>query len=274
MSKRTRNKNTRVSNNAAVDVVVTTAGRFDMLRECLAALDKQNVPHETYIVDIATDPEERISNQDIFEGRRVERFQQNVGFPVGANAGAKRGFAPLILFIGDDVTLFEGTLERMVNRMNDQTLGVCGAKLIFPPNSTSPIRPAGKIQHVGLALNIRGEIIHPLVGWGADHPKAQEPRDVFAITGACFMIRRTLFNKTGGFDPAFGLGTFEDADLCLKIRQLGFRIYVDSHAKAYHYVGANAEKRQVAFPLQQNFNIFRQRWAGTPWFLWDEFTWW
>jgi GT2 family glycosyltransferase len=267
MPKRTRNKNTRVS---SVDVVVTTAGRFDMLRECLASLDKQ-IPHNAYIVDIATEPKEW---KDIFEGRNVKHIQQNVGFPRGANEGARMGSAPLILFIGDDVTLFEGTLEKMVRRMDDPTLGICGAKLLFPLNSTSPIRPAGKVQHVGLSLNVRGEVIHPLVGWSADHPKTSEPRDVFGVTGACFMIRRSLFNKAGGFDPVFGLGTFEDADLCLKVRQMGFRIYMDAHAKAYHYTGANAEKKNIAFPLQANFNIFRQRWGATPLYLWDEFTHW
>jgi GT2 family glycosyltransferase len=272
VSKRNRHhKNTRVS--SLVDVVVTTAGRFDMLRECLAALDKQTIPHTVYIVEIDTDPKEHEVNKDIFEGRRTERFSQNVGFPVGANSGARKGSSPLILFIGDDVTLFEGTLERMVERMKDETIGICGAKLIFPPNSTHPNRPAGKIQHVGLALNIRGEIIHPLVGWSPDHPKSLESRDVFATTGGCFMIRRSLFQKTGGFDPAFGLGTFEDVDLSIKVRTLGKRVFVDMDAKAYHYVGASAEKRQVAFPMQNNLNIFRQRWGGTPYFLWDEVTW-
>jgi O-antigen biosynthesis protein len=269
---RKRNKNTRVP-SAQVDVVVTTAGRFDMLRECLASLDKQTIPHNVYIVDIASDSEERIANSDIFVGRNVERFQQNVGYAVGANAGAKRGFAPLILILNDDVALFDGALESMVNRMQDQTVGICGAKLIFPLNSTSPIRPAGKVQHVGLALNIRGEIIHPLVGWSADHPKTLEPRDVFAVTGACFMIRRSLFVKTGGFDPVYGLGTFEDVDLCLKVRGMGFRVYMDANAKGYHYTGANAEKKQVSFPLQNNFATFRQRWAGTPLYLWDEWSW-
>jgi GT2 family glycosyltransferase len=254
--------------------VVTTAGRFDMLKECLAALDKQTIPHALHIVDIASPAEERIAHQSLFEGRDVKRLQENVGFARGANEGARMGSAPLILFIGDDVTLFEGTLEKMVRRMDDPTLGVCGAKLIFPLNSTSPIRPAGKIQHVGLALNIRGEVIHPLVGWSVDHPKAQEPRDAFAVTGACFMIRRNLFNKVGGFDPIFGIGTFEDVDLCLKVRRAGYRIYVDTHAKAYHYTGATAEKKNVAFPLQNNFITFRQRWGGTPFYLYDEWTYW
>jgi GT2 family glycosyltransferase len=255
-----------------VDVVITTTGRFDMLRDCLAALDKQEIPHSTIIIDIASPAEERIANQEMFADRTTKRLQQNVGFPSGANEGARMGSAPLILFLGDDVTLFDGALEKMVRRMDDQTIGVCGAKLIFPLSSTSQIRPAGKVQHIGLALNIRGDIIHPLVGWNPDHPKTSIPREVLATTGACFMIRRSLFSKLGGFDLSFGIGTFEDVDLCFKARQAGFRIFVETEAKAYHYVGASAEKKQVAFPLQHNSMIFKSRWGGSPYMVWDEHT--
>lgn len=259
---------------ALLDVVVTTAGRFDCLRDCLAALDKQDTPHNVYIIDIASPAEERISNQDIFDNRNTKRLQQNVGFPAGANEGVRMGSAPLVLILNDDVTLFDGALAKMVERMSDETIGVCGAKLMYPPNSTSPIRPAGKVQHVGLALNIRGEIIHPLSGWSADNPKTCNSREVLATTGACFMVRRNLFNKAGGFDLAYGKGTFEEVDLCFKIRQMGFRIFMDAEAKGYHYTGASAEKRQEGFPLAQNAAIFRSKWAGTPLFIWDDVSYW
>lgn len=272
MSKRTRKHG--VSEKPLVDVVVTCAGRFDMLRDCLAALDAQETPHSTILIDIASPAEERIANQELFDGRTTKRLQQNVGFPRGANEGARMGSAPLILFLGDDVTLQEGALDAMVRRMDDPTIGICGAKLIFPLTSTSPIRPAGKVQHVGLALNIRGDIIHPLVGWSPENPKTCNSREVLAITGACYMIRRHLFSKIGGFDAAFGLGTFEDVDLCFKSRQAGFRIFVEAEAKGYHYTGASAEKLQTPFPLQQNAMIFKSRWGGTPFMLWDEWSWW
>lgn len=269
-----RHRKHGVSNKPLVDVVITTAGRFDCLRDCLAALDAQEVLHSTILIDIASPAEERISNSDLFEDRQSKRLQENVGFPRGANEGARMGSAPLILFLGDDVTLQEGALDAMVRRLDDQSIGVCGAKLTFPPNSTSPIRPAGKVQHVGLALNIRGEIIHPLVGWSPDNPRTCNSREVLATTGACFMIRRSLFNKIGGFDTVFGLGTFEDVDMCFKVRQLGFRIFVETEAQAFHYTGASAEKKGAGFPLQNNALIFKSRWGGTPFMLWDEHTYW
>lgn len=264
-------RNRKHSVKPVVDVVVTTMGRFDMLKDCLEALDNQEIESNIFIIDIASDPEERIANQEVFEGRSTKRIQQNVGFPRAANEGARMGSAPLIIFVSDDVILQEGTLEKMVRTMDDATIGICGAKLIFPLTSTHPNRPAGKVQHVGLALNIRGDIVHPLVGWSVDNPKCCVSRDVFATTGACYMIRRDLFNKVGGFGQEYGIGTFEDADLCLKIRSLGHRVYLNAEAKAFHYVGGSAEKKKVNFPLQENSMIFKTRWLPTPLASWNEY---
>jgi GT2 family glycosyltransferase len=181
------------------------------------------------------------------------------------------GRSPLIMFLGDDVELKPGAIETVVRRLDDVSIGVVGAKLMFPKNSLHPNRPAGKVQHVGLTLNVRGEITHPLIGWNPDHPKTSISRDVWAVTGACFTIRRSLFNRFGGFDPVFGLGTCEDVDLCMKVRQAGFRVFLDAEAQGYHYVGASAEKLQVAFPVQQNQQIFMNRWARSGLVYWTEY---
>jgi GT2 family glycosyltransferase len=97
---------------------------------------------------------------------------------------------------------------------------------------------------------------------------------VSALTGSCYTTKRDIFNKLGGFDKIYGLGTFEDADYCLKVKQLGLRIYIRADAIGYHYVGATAEKRQTPFPLQINSMIFKSRWAGTGLMQWDEWLFW
>lgn len=274
-----------------MDVVVTTAGRFDMLSKCLAAVyrEAQTVPISLYVIDIASPSEERIENNHLFEYHaeydpaaginefKSKRLQQNVGFPAGANEGARMGRSPIIMFLSDDVELEEGVLEKVLKNFDDKTIGVVGIKLLFPLNSTSSIRPAGKVQHVGLSLNIRAEPYHPLLGWSADHPNTIKRRnsdkpgwDAWAVTGACFSVRRALFQKAGGFDLAYGRGTFEDVNLCLQVRQMGSRIYMDTTAIGYHYTGASAEKRQEGFPLGYNKMIFQSRWSQTEFFAWDE----
>lgn len=293
MSNKRNRKPNRVRKETILDVVVTTAGRFDMLEKCLSVLysEAQKTPINVYVVDNASNAEERINNMHLFEYHpendpasgivdfKSKRLTQNVGFPGAANEGARMGRSPLIMFLSDDVELQEGVLEKVIRDFDEPTIGIVGIKLLFPPTSTSPQRPAGMVQHVGLALNIRAEPYHPLLGWKPTNPRTISRRespdvmgwDAWAVTGACFTIRRNLFQKAGGFDSLFGKGTYEDVNLCLQVRQMGSRIYMDTSAVGYHYVGATVEKRQEGFPLAYNQMLFHSRWSQTNLFAWDEF---
>jgi len=282
-------KRNRISSvKPLIDVVITTAGRFDLLESCMDALyrEAQSVPLTITLVDIDTRPDERASYKHLFEYQedkdpskgvtqyKVHHAPTNIGFPAGANVGARQGRSPIIMFVGDDVELDDGAVGEVLQSFRDETVGVVGIKLLFPNNVSHPNRPSGKVQHVGLALNLRGVPIHPLVGWSPENPKTQISRDAWAVTGACFSVRRELFSKAGGFDLVYGKGTYEDCDLCLKIRQMGKRIYLNAHATGRHYTGANAEKRREAFPLQQNLQIFQTRWGQSGMMVWDEWTYW
>ena len=251
-----------------IDIVITTSGRFDMLEKCLASLERESktTPLRIYIIDNASPSEERIANEHLFMRSDIlqsKRLTQEVGFSQSNNEGARMGSAPLIMFLNDDVELLDGSTQEVVNTFVDETVGVVGIKLLFPPTSTSPQRPAGKVQHIGMAMSMQGMAEHPLVGWSPEHPKACINRDVICVTGACLTIRRDLFNKVRGFDTIYGLGTWEDVDLCFKVRSMGKRVYVNTHAVGYHYVGATAEKKRRPYPIQQNKLVFQARWQST-----------
>jgi GT2 family glycosyltransferase len=257
-----------------VDIVIICGGRFDMLRKCLKALEEQvdAPPFQVFVVDNATENHERLHNKDIFEMPIItesKRLTQEEGFPRANNGGAKMGNSPLILFLNDDVQLQPNALMEASRTMDNPDVGIVGIKLLFPLDSTSPTRPAGKVQHVGIAFNINGDPIHPLMAWSADHPKCCVTRDVQAVTGAFLMVRRNLFKQIGGFWEGYGPGTFEDIDLCLSVKYLGKKIVVNTNTFGYHYVGATVEKKQRAFPLQQNSLMFRARWAQVGIIGWD-----
>lgn len=258
-----------------IDIVVVTGGRFDMLEKCLESLKRENeiTPLNIFLIDNASPAEERIANEHLFspaENFKTKRLTQEGGFAAISNEGARMGSAPFIMFLSDDVELQEGAVRTVLDTFNDKTVGIVGIKLLFPITSTQPNRPAGKVQHVGMALNIRGDAEHPLLGWSPDHPKVNINRDVISTTGACLTIRRELFSKVHGFDPVYGLGTWEDVDLCMKVRSAGFRVYVNTHAVGYHYTGATAEKKRRPFPIQHNKMIFQSKWASTGLMAWTE----
>jgi GT2 family glycosyltransferase len=260
----------KIDKSIPLDVVVTTAGRYDILEKCLESLGNQTVKtFNICLIDGNDDIPERNKNQDLLKMHGAKMLGQNVGFPRLANEGARMGAAPLILFLSDDVLLDENAIELMINRMKDETIGILGAKLLFPEDSAINNRPAGKVQHIGLAMDAGANILHPLIGWSADNPKTCISRDVFATTGACFLIRRNLFRKSNGFDEDFGLGTFEDVAECLFVKTQGKRVFVDTDIIGHHYVGATAEKKQIAFPLMQNSMILKAKWAQSGLFVYD-----
>lgn len=281
-----KKKNKSKSVSAIFDVIITTAGRFDMLEKCLDAIYADaTYPITISIVDDASKKDERQHYNHLFEYQSDKDVHKNVisynshrnekqeGFIQSANRAARGSRAPFLSVITDDVEIHPGYFNRIFEVMQDKNMGVVGSKLIFPPTSTHKSRPAGKIQHVGVALDIHANVVHPLVGWSVDNPKTQISREVLAVTGALFTIRGELFRGFGGFDPIYGLGYWEDIDLCLKVRQKGYRVWLENSTSAYHYAAATSEKGVVHNSgFQQNAMIFRSRWASSGLLVYDSWS--
>lgn len=284
MSKRNHNKHRAnvspkihqaiLDNRTAVDVIIPVYRRFDLLEKCLKALPEAiSVPYNLIIVDNGSPKEEAdIFYHPISNNRQntiIIRNKENLGFPIACNLGARRKNSPLIFFLNSDVILSPGSLDKVIETIQkpEKTeTAVVGMKLVFPPDDLAglnhAIRPSGKLQHIGLATNIRGEFIHIFVGWDADHPKVNAVREPYAVTGAAFLTKRIVWNKAGGFYEGYGKGTWEDVDYCLMVRDMGYNVRVNPEAVGIHYTGATAEAYNIPYALDFNRLIFLQRWAS------------
>lgn len=261
------------STNALVDIIIPVYRRWDLLEKCLQAIPKAagNIPYQIIVVDNGSpkDEKEYFYKPYLSDSRFVlVENKQNLGFPRACNIGAKRKFASLLFFLNDDVVLEPNSIELLVREMDDPKVGVCGMRLLFPDDvnlyglrSDQHVRPAGKLQHICLSLDIRGVPQHAFLGWDANHPKIMRLKDVPAVTGAAFMVRRGLYNKVGGFWEGYGLGTFEDVDCCFGIRELGYNIHTVPEAVGVHYTGATAFSEKISYPLSDNALKFKQRWS-------------
>jgi GT2 family glycosyltransferase len=255
-----------------VDICVLTIGRYDFLKKCLdsiqAELEHSGVDANVYLLENGTPLGANFTHGVITKRKRISPMK---GFPEGANASIRMGHAPLVWFVTDDVVVQPGSLTALLQRMNENPkIGQCGLKLIFPKDSINAQRPAGKVQHVGHGMTIRGDVVHPLVGWEASNPKCNVSRDVFSVTGATFMVRRNVFEGVGGFDLRYGNGTYEDVSLSLQIRRAGYIIFIDTNALAEHYVGGSVTPER-SFPLQQNAGIFRMTWQNSGLLTWNDY---
>lgn len=265
---RTKNK---YKPNASLDIAILTAGRVDLFGKCLDALIPQLKPeYRIYIHNNGHPSKEYEEQYKKIPEAKIIRSNQMSGFSDGANKAMMAGSAPLILFITDDIFLHPGAIDTLLLRMEDKSIGQCGYKFIFPEDSEDKTRPAGKVQHVGMASNIRGDMIHPLIGWDADHPKCCIPREILAVTGASFIIRRNVFSSVRGFDTVYGRGYYEDMDLSFKVRASGHRVFIETGAVATHGVGQTFKDLKEQIPIHQNMMIFRTRWLqAIPWSEWE-----
>lgn len=265
------------NNRPILDIAILTAGRSDLFEKCVDAILLQMKPD--YKIHVYNNGSPSTHYEEIYkklpEGSVIKRGNQNTGFPAGANSAIRSGSAPLVLFVTDDIFVHEGAIDRLIRNMDNPTIGICGYKFLFPEDSTDPSRPAGKVQHIGLGINIKGEVVHPMMGWSSNNPKCNISRDVQAVTGASFIVRRSIFNKAGGFNPIYGIGYYEDVDLCLTIQSLGFRVFIDTLSVATHGVGQTFGQKNPNQPppnMQQNRGIFQNKWLGQ--LQWTDWTFW
>lgn len=270
-----------------LDVIIPVYGRAALLQKCLDNLriagDGLNI--KTVLVDDAGPEQEALGKlYGLLNGTgRVIRNRQNLGFPKSVNIGLGAGNAPLVLVLNTDIELEPDCIKAMMAEFDDLRVGIVGPKLLFPRNSTDPHRPAGKIQHAGIAVNFAGQVIHANIGWSADHPKVNERREVQAVTGACLMARRATLNQVlanyrkggdptpGPFNEVYSPGTYEDIELCFAARAAGWQVVYSPKAVAFHYVGASALGGGKGFPIARNELIFRARCGNM--LMWDEWRW-
>jgi GT2 family glycosyltransferase len=211
--------------------------------------------------------------QKQYPDMRLLRNRENTGYGKACNRGASSGRSDLILHINSDCIMRPGSIEAMIKDINGTNeYGIVAPVLLFPSDDEfmetgfdnfdfMRIRPAGKIQHVGLETNINGEFYHICVGWSPDNPKPRRVEFPYAVSGSCFLTRRSLWNRVGGFDSIYGQGTYEDVDYCMSIRKMGYNIHIVQEAVGTHYVSASAVKYNLPMPINENKQIFMSKWG-------------
>jgi len=139
----------------------------------------------------------------------VENMDNPVSFAEANNLAAKDVTTPYILFLNDDIITKDDFLTPMLNEMTEQ-VGIVGAKLLYPD---------GSIQHDGIKP-IRDVTDNLRINFNYFKKNSDKKRNCI-VTGACLLIKTSLFNELGGFDETF-INGFEDIDLCIRAYNLGY----------------------------------------------------
>ena len=263
-----------------VDIIIPVYGGGRFLLECLKSLFEYNAGVEYNLVLVEDKGPEGLTLKEAFglaqeHGAQVIFNRENLGFAGSNNVGARVGKAPWILMLNSDTLItHDGWLKAMVSEgEQDPKVGVIGALLTFFPHEeswapASQIRPPGTVQHAGVVFDIMRRPYHIYLGWPADHPKVAQHREMNCVTGACMMVRRTLWRRLGGLDTDYTKGNFEDVQFCMQARLAGFKVVFTPEARLHHYAGGSGNSETA----QKNASLFQIK-VG-EYVMWDEWMYW
>jgi O-antigen biosynthesis protein len=186
-------------------------------------------------------------------------FQEPFNFSQINNFAANKVQSDYLLFLNNDTEIdHPDWLDEMILQAVQPGVGIVGAKLDFPD---------GSLQHGGVFLGGSDEIpghSHKHAGKGVPgyHGRLFMPQDLSAVTGACLLIRREIFEAVQGFDETYTLA-FGDVDLCLKVREKGYRVVWTPFASLTHYESQTRgyedtpEKKER---FDEELGYFRRKW--------------
>ena len=254
----------RVKDSPLVSVIIPNKDAVDSLDVCVRSIFEKTDYKNFEILIVENNSEkpetfayyERIQKQR--ENVRVIRWKEGFNYSAINNFAVRQAKGEYLLFLNNDVEVITPYwMSRMLGQCQRKDVGAAGAKLFYPDNT---------VQHAGVVVGI---------GWFAGHVMNGRPKvdngylgrliaiqDISAVTGACMMVKRSVFEKVGGFDEELAVA-LNDVDLCLKIRREKQLIVMDPGAQLYHYESKSRGQENTEAKVERfktEIRRFRGKW--------------
>jgi GT2 family glycosyltransferase len=230
-----------IEGSPLVSIIISTKDRVDLLKCCIESIESRTSykNYEIVIIDNNSAEPNSLAYLDSLS-HKVVRFNESFNFSRINNLGAKHAKGEHLLFLNNDVEVIDGNwLDAMLEHSQRPEVGIVGGLLLYPSSSTS--RPPRTIQHAGVTMGVNGVASNAFRHLPADRSNYfglhRVVRNCSAVTAACAMTRRSVFEDVGGFDENLRVA-YGDIDLCLRVREKGYRVVYTPYAMLYHHESA------------------------------------
>jgi len=231
---------TRISwkvSNPSVSIIIPSKNNFHLLSNLVESIisEKDYPNYSITIIDNASDNPELLDYYRSLEKHQnvnIVQYDKPFNYSEAINLGVEKTDSELVLLLNNDMKVIDPWwLSELAQWAMRPEIGVVGGKLL---------RANHTIQHAGIILGMNGFMGHLYLN-APEHycgllGSADWYHNLYAVTGACQMVRRELFNKVGGYDENYRL-VFGDVDFCLRVHDLGYRNMFTPFARLYHYEG-------------------------------------
>jgi O-antigen biosynthesis protein len=243
-----------------VSIIMPTKDHAHLLKSCIESIERLTTYRNYEILIIDNDSTEPATLEYLAKTpHRVIPFREEYNYSRINNLGVSQSKGEYVLLLNDDTEVISGEwLEAMLEHAQRPEVGAVGAKLIYPD---------GRVQHAGVVTGVghswmRGVATHAYQFYSSDAPghmgTLATTTNYNAVTAACTLLRRLVFDEVGGFNEENLPLSFDDVDLCLRIRERGYLVVYTPHAELYHY--ETMTRKKVDTPAEVLY--MRERWEG------------
>lgn len=247
-----------------VSILIPNKDHVTDLKKCMDSIEEKSTYRnfEFIIVENNSTEEETFAYYKEIEKRdnvRVLYYKEDFNYSRINNFGAKEANGEYVLLLNNDTEMIEpDSIKEMLDVCMRPDVGIVGAKLIFEDNT---------IQHAGVIIGFGGVAGHAFIGQDRDDngyfSRIISVQDLSAVTAACLMVRRSVFDEVEGLNEEFKVA-FNDIDFCLKVRKAGYLVVYNPYAQFYHYESKSRGQEDSADKVarfQQEIGLFGERWG-------------
>ena len=247
-----------------MSIIIPFKDKSEFLKKCVNSILKRTEyeEYEIVLIDNQSEKEETFKYLDKIKensGFRVLDFNKPFNFSAINNYAISKIDSEYLILMNNDIEVISPDwIESMLEFAQRKDVGAVGALLYYPNNT---------VQHAGIILGIKGIAGHSHLGVNKDSMgyfgRLKTIQNLSAVTAACLMTKKTIYNEVGGFDENYS-HAFNDVDFCLKIRERGYMIVYTPYAELYHHESLSrgyedTQEKQERF--KEEIEYFKEKWS-------------
>ena len=246
----------KLENNPLVSIIIPTYDNVEMLSKCLQSIEEKTT-YNNYEIIIVTNNNDKNSKMQNFLStlnHKIKFFEKEYSFSAINNFGTSFATGNFLLFLNDDTQIItEQWIESMLYLVQNNNVGAVGGQILYPNKVLQ--EAGGIIWQNGNAWSYGKNDSHRNENYNF-------VREVDYCSACMLLIKKSVFDKVGGFDPIYSPSYWEDIDLCLKLKKHGHTILYQPFCKIIHEENKTNPKRFKNFKsiLLQNKEKFLLKW--------------
>ena len=247
-----------------ISIIIPNKDHLEDLKRCIDSI-KEKSTYDNYEIIVVENNSETAEINDYYktvenDGVKIVRYEGPFNFSAICNLGVKAAQGDYILLLNNDTQVITvNWLEEMLMYAQRDDVAAVGAKLYYADKT---------IQHAGVVIGLGAHRTAGHTHYGQSREnlgymgRLCYAQDVSAVTGACLMVKKELYEKVGGLDESFEV-SLNDVDLCLKFRHLGMLNVFTPFAELYHFESVSRgldTDGEKAKRYNEESERFRQKW--------------